>query len=117
MILENEIKRKLRRATTENIKTLLLFLESETVVTYDQIAKTTGLDKEKDSGRAVGGILSSLSRNKISNEPLIISVGPERGTRRLLWRLNNKAMIDSKSRESLKKIVLTIIDERSQYVQ
>ena len=87
---------------SEQIKILLLFLEQERkTITYEEIATQLGFkasEIDDKTGKSIGGILSTLRRNKINNEPLISSLGRILGTRRIQWRLNNKAFpIDART--------------------
>ncbi len=110
MITSADFKKKLRKATTDNVSSIKLFLETEGVVTYEQIEKTVG--KKEDMGRTIGGILSSLSRTIIENEPLIIPLGPSEDSRRLLWKLNPAIAGDPGHQRELLKVAEEVLEER-----
>lgn len=110
MINSVDFKKKLRKATTDNVSSTKLFLETDGVVTYEQIEKVVG--KKEDMGRTIGGILSSLSRTIIDNEPLIIPLGPSEDSRRLLWKLNPAITPNSDHRNELLKAATEVLEER-----
>ncbi len=88
-------RKAIRNWPSEQIKILLLFLEQgDKTITYDDIATQIGLkasEIDNKTGKSIGGILSALRRNKINKEPLISSLGRVLGTRRIQWKLNDKA--------------------------
>lgn len=110
MITSADFKKKLRKATTDNVSSIRLFLETEGVVTYEQIEKVVG--KKDDMGRTIGGILSSLSRTSIEGEPLIISLGPSEDSRRLLWKLNPAITENAEHRKELLVAAEQVMEER-----
>src|SRR4030043_2005181 len=110
MITSVDFKKKLRKATTDNVSSIKLFLETENVVTYEQIEKAVG--KKDDMGRTIGGILSSLSRTNIESEPLIIPLGPSEDSRRLLWKLNPAIIKNPEHKEELLKAAEEVLQER-----
>ena len=115
MVTSQEFKKRLRKATTENVKTIQVFLESEGVVPYEKIANVIG-KSEKDTGRAIGGILSALSRTIIDGEPLIIPLGPSgdpNSNRRLLWKINPKIIETNEQRQELKRAAEEVLEERA----
>lgn len=110
MITSIDFKKKLRKATTDNVSSIKLFLETDGVITYEQIEKVIG--KKEDMGRTIGGILSSLSRTNIEGEPLIIPLGPSNDSRRLLWKLNPAIIGNTEHRDELLKVTNEVLQER-----
>lgn len=110
MITPQEFKKKLRKATTDNVSSIKVFLETPGTVTYEQIEKAVG--EKDDMGRTIGGILSSLSRTIIDGEPLIIPLGPSEDSRRLLWKLNPAIVDSTEHREQLLKATQEVLQER-----
>lgn len=110
MITSSDFKKKLRKATTDNVSSIQLFLESDGIVTYEQIEKAIG--KKEDMGRTIGGILSSLSRTNIDGEPLIIPLGPSDDSRRLLWKLNPAIVGSTEHKQELLKVATEVLQER-----
>jgi hypothetical protein len=114
MITSQEFKKKLRRATTETVRAMHLFLKSDETVNYDQIAKILD-NKEVELGRAVGGVLSTLSRTLIEEEPFIIPLGPDRSDpqnkRRMIWKLNPNA-VSPELKPQLKQVAAEVLQER-----
>jgi len=112
-----DYKKRLRKSTTEIVNTSLLFLESERPVTYSQILEATGKSEtDKDIGRTIGGILSTLSRTILDGEPFIISLGPDasqgkEGKRRLLWKLNPK-VVSEDSKSDFQEAAREVLEER-----
>lgn len=117
MITSEEYKKRLRKATNEIVSAFLLFLQSDGVVTYNQIVEATGKsEKDEDIGKAVGGILSTLSRTVLDGEPFIIPLGPDPSQpdetkRRLLWKFNPK-VADEKTKSELQQVVKEVLEER-----
>jgi len=115
MITSQEFKKKLRKATTDNVSSIKVFLEASGSVNYEQIEKV--IEKKEDMGRTIGGILSSLSRTVIEGESLIIPLGPDpsqpkESTRRLLWKLNPAIVGSSEHQEELLKVTKEVLLER-----
>lgn len=109
-----KFKKRLRKSTTANVKSVLLFLQSSDPVTFNDIAKVVKASGEvKDLGRAVGGILSTLSRTIFDDEPFIIPVGREsKGSRRLLWKFNPSVIKKDEQKQKLILIAEQVIKER-----
>lgn len=81
---------------------------------YADIAKCLGINPEKvteKEGKSIGGILSTLKRNKYQDKSLIISLGRKLGSRRQQWKLNPKTFTARIRREILNTID-QIIKER-----
>lgn len=116
MVSPQEYKKRLRKATTEIVSTSLLFLESNGTVNYKQILQATGKsEKDEDIGRAIGGILSTLSRTVLDGEPFIIPLGPDpsdkENKRRLLWKLNPK-VVNEETKPEFLQAAMDILEER-----
>lgn len=109
------MKDKIRAWPMENLKVLSLFLKKESeAVRYDDIAKTLGINLEKTTGKegkSIGGILSTLRRNKYQTKPLIISLGRTLGSRRQQWRLNT-SIFPTQARQEVLNTIDQLIRER-----
>ena len=56
-------------------------------------------------GKSLGGIFSSLSRQKVGNESLILAWGRAEGGRGLRWKLNTKIIEVKKLKEIIKEVL------------
>lgn len=113
--MEVDVFKKINNWPSESLRIFSLFLEEPNkILTYEDIANRLGLNPDKLSdieGKSIGGILSTLKRNKFNGEPFIISLGRLLGERRLQWRLNRAF-----NEETLSKLlshVNEILKERS----
>jgi hypothetical protein len=71
------------------------------IIEANESVKEVGL-----KGKNLGGIFSSLSRQKIGNEGLILAWGRAENGRGLRWRLNTKLV----NQKELKKAIKEILD-------
>jgi hypothetical protein len=84
------------------IKALDVLASSEDgIIEANDSVKEIGLE-----GKNLGGIFSSLSRQKVSGESLILAWGRAEGGRGLRWKLNTK-LVDKKE---LKKAIVEILE-------
>lgn len=97
------MKNKLSRFSYNQLLLLQYFLKhSGEVVTVKQIAKSTPL-----SSKALGGVLSSLSRTKFRSISLIEPMGKARDGVGLRWKLNNNIIDASSARKEVKQLLAT----------
>lgn len=94
----DEIEKKIHRLSQLQLKTLLLFTKSNNGLIHHP--ETVG----GKTGKALGGIFSSLTRRKIGNECLIFPWGKDENGR-LRWKLNTKII----SQERLEKILKELL--------
>ncbi len=105
-LTEEKVEKRLRKFTFEKLKVLAFLVNhSASLVSSKDIASGSGT-----ANKELGGILSSLSRTKIDNEPIIIAVvrGQDSG---MIWRFNESAF----PKEEVRKATKTIIKEVSPY--
>ena len=78
------LERKIRRLSLNQLKALaLLCQQKDGLISSTKIGGKLGL-----KGKSLGGIFSSLSRQRMQGRPLIIPFGREPGGRGLYWRIN-----------------------------
>lgn len=97
-----ELEQKLRNCTLAQLQTLLLFATTkELVVTTSEIGDSTSTIDPK----ALAGLVSSVSKIRINNEPLILKIGriPGEGTR---YRLNDDVISRSQLADILEKFYI-----------
>lgn len=70
------------------------------IVEAEDTSKKLGL-----KGKSLGGVFSSLSRQNINGEPLVLPRGRSVGGRGLRWILNEKVI----SRDKLKQVVKEVL--------
>lgn len=96
-----KLAKRVSRLSRNQLRALLVFANAPSgVVESREMAKKLGI-----SGKALGGLFSSLSRNNFQGQSLIIPLGKEEAGRGLRWRLN-KQVIDS---DRLKTIIEEIL--------
>jgi len=78
------VEAKIRRLSLNQLKALLLLSQEKRGLT----SSTSLGNKLGIKGKALGGIFSSLSRQRLAGKPLIIPFGREPGGRGLYWRVN-----------------------------
>jgi hypothetical protein len=92
---------KIRRLSLSQLKALwVLTTNKNGIVVAEDAAVTLGL-----RGKQLGGVFSSLSRQKIGEESLIEPWGRSEGGRGLRWKLNNKVIDREKLRAVLKEVL------------
>lgn len=94
---------KIYRMSLNQLKALEVLVESKDgmIEAYDSI-KLVGL-----KGKSLGGIFSSLSRQKIGKESLILPWGRSEAGRGLRWKLNTR-VVEVKEFRSIIKEVLSL---------
>jgi len=91
------VERKVRRLSLNQLRALQLLCQSP----HGLISSTASGKKIGVSGKSLGGVFSSLSRQRIANQPLILPFGRSETGRGLRWRLNDRLI----SRQKLKRTV------------
>ncbi len=96
----------LRRLSVKQLEALLTFIPSGSrtgeFLNVNRASASVHTAEDENKKKAVGGIISTLSKLKIENENLILAAGKdEEGMR---WILNEKVI----TREKLKEILLQI---------
>lgn len=97
------IEDKLHRLSPSQLRALLLLAKSKKGI-ISSTASSKNIGKE---GKALGGVFSSLSRQKINGERLVIPWGKAESGRGLKWKLNVKLI----SKDRLLKIVGELLNE------
>lgn len=95
------IEEKLRRFSFNQLRTLDFFVRRKDAVVTPKLLEQA----IKLKGKSLGGVLSSLSRTKVSGENLIIPVGRARDGSGLQWRLNRGVAEASTMAEELKELL------------
>ena len=96
------ITEKLHRLSLGQLKALRLVAQSKGgVVSSAAVGKKIGI-----RGKALGGLFSSLARQKIDKKPLILAWGRAPDGPGLRWRLNRELI----SRQELLKIINPILE-------
>ena len=90
-----KVEARIRRLSYNQLKALSVLCQNELGLASSSVAgKKIGI-----TGKALGGIFSSLSRQKIAGQPLLIPVGRDAAGRGLRWRLNTKLISVKRLRE------------------
>jgi len=100
--MSSSVENKLYRLSPAQLKALNLLSKSTKAV----ISSTASSLKIGKKGKALGGIFSSLSRQVISGEHLVIPWGKAENGRGLRWKLNIKLI----SQEKLLEITNQLLD-------
>ncbi len=87
---------KIRRMSLNQLEALKVLLENE-IIEADEVK--IGL-----AGKALGGVFSSLSRQKIGDEYLLMPWGRSEG-RGLRWKLNEKVVDKNRLKEVINEIL------------
>ena len=94
---------KIHRMSFNQLKALEVLAESKDgIIEANDSKEETGL-----KGKNLGGIFSSLSRQKIGDESLILAWGRAAGGRGLRWKLNTE-LVDQKELKKTIKEILTV---------
>lgn len=94
---------KIHRMSLSQLKALEVLAASKNgIIEANDSSRLVGL-----KGKSLGGIFSSLSRQKIGKESLILAWGRAEGGRGLRWKLNTK-LIDQKELKKVIKEILSI---------
>jgi len=86
---------RLYRLSQAQLRALYLLAQSKNGI----ISSVDSSEKINKKGKALGGVFSSLSRQKIGQEHLVLPWGKSESGRGLRWKLNEKLI---KSEELLK---------------
>jgi len=86
---------RLYRLSQAQLRALYLLAQSKNGI----ISSVDSSEKINKKGKALGGVFSSLSRQKIGQERLVLPWGKSESGRGLRWKLNEKLI---KSEELLK---------------
>lgn len=70
------------------------------------ISSTQSADRIGVTGKSLGGVFSSLSRQTVRKEPLIIPWGMTENSRGLRWKLNEKVI----SRNELLEVINRLLE-------
>ena len=100
--LNKAVENRLRRLSYNQLSALNMLANSQ----HGLVSSTFVGKKLNITGKPLGGIFSSLSRQKIYGELLIFPVGQAPDGRGLRWKLN-EAIISVKDLQKLTKSVLT----------
>jgi hypothetical protein len=93
---------KIHRMSLGQLKALeVLALSKDGIIEANDSVEEVGL-----KGKSLGGIFSSLSRQKIGNESLILAWGRAEGGRGLRWKLNTKLINQEELRKVIKEILI-----------
>lgn len=95
------IEDKLHRLSPSQLRALLLLAKSKNGV-ISSTASSKNIGKE---GKALGGVFSSLSRQKINNGKLVIPWGKAESGRGLRWKLNTKLIAQKRLLEVTKELL------------
>jgi hypothetical protein len=92
-----KVEARIRRLSRNQLKVLAVLCQNEFgLASSSATGKRIGI-----TGKALGGVFSSLSRQKIAGKPLLVPFGRDSSGRGLRWKLNTKLI----SISELKKIV------------
>ena len=80
----NPVTNRLHRLSSNQLRALLLLAQSS----HGVISSTESGKKIGVSGKALGGVFSSLARQKINKKPLIVPWGKSNIGQGLRWKLN-----------------------------
>ncbi len=95
------VEAKIRRLSLNQLKALLLLCQQERgLVSSTKLGQKLGIQ-----GKSLGGVFSSLSRQRLAGRPLIIPFGREPGARGLCWRVNPEVI----SAQELAQLVESIL--------
>lgn len=95
------VETKLRRLSLDQLKALLILCRHRRPVFSQLVGK-----KMARRGKSLGGIFSSLSRQQIKKQPLILPYGRVRGKRNLRWRFNEEIVSARQAAQIIEKILL-----------
>ncbi len=93
----------IRRLSIHQLKALNLLSKSSSL----SLTSSNSFKKIGKSGKALGGIFSSLSRRDFGDQKLLLPWGRSEGGRGLNWKLNEKLISREKLREITDEILST----------
>lgn len=99
----NTIECKLHRMSPDQLKALFLLAKS----TQGIISSTDSAPQIGKKGKSLGGLFSSLARQQINGEPLVLPWGRPVNGHGLRWKLNEKLISQSRLLEITKKLLAT----------
>lgn len=97
----DKVENRLHRLSPNQLRALQVLAKSSKGI----VSSTFSGNKIGIKGKSLGGVFSSLSRQKIDAKPLIIAWGKSADGRGLRWRLNVKLI----SKKRLLKIVSELL--------
>jgi hypothetical protein len=95
------IESRLHRLSSNQLRALLVLAKS----TNGIISSTASGKEIKAVGKSLGGVFSSLSRQKIGEEHLVFPWGKAADGRGLRWRLNAKLISQKRLLEIVKELL------------
>ncbi|OGK21473.1 hypothetical protein A3C23_05060 [Candidatus Roizmanbacteria bacterium RIFCSPHIGHO2_02_FULL_37_13b] len=95
------IEYKLHRMSPNQLKALFLLAKSEQGI----ISSSNSAPQIGKKGKALGGVFSSLARQNINGEPLVLPWGRPENNRGLKWKLNEKIITKSRLLEVVKELL------------
>jgi hypothetical protein len=94
------IENKVRRLSRDQLRALLVFSNAPNgVVDSGVMSKKLGIN-----GKPLGGLFSSLSRQRLNGQNLIIPLGRQESGRGLRWRLNKEVVETDQLRNLIEEI-------------
>lgn len=97
----DRIEAKIRRLSVSQLKALSILVKSP----HGLVSSTAAGEKIGITGKSLGGVFSSLSRQKIGKQSLVVPFGRDSSGRGLRWKLNT----DLVSVKKLKVIVTELL--------
>jgi len=91
------VENRLHRLSPSQLRALLLLAKSEN----GMISASASSDSIGKKGKALGGVFSALSRQKIGEDRFVLPWGKMENGRDLRWKLNEKLV----SKELLLKVI------------
>ena len=87
--------------STSQLRALKVLVESK-----DGVIEAYDTEKELGlSGKALGGVFSSLSRQKVNNQNLVLAWGRSQSGRGLKWKLNKQVINKYEIERIIKEIL------------
>lgn len=108
MVLDDQLENQFRRFTIEKLQVLHAIISHSSPVVSSEWVSTKANIKDRE----LGGVLSSLSRSKVDNEPLILPVARS-SSEGMIWRFNESIV----SRKQANDLVEKILKEIEPYLQ
>ena len=97
----DQVEAKIRRLSISQLKVLSILVKNP----HSLMSSTPTGEKIGITGKALGGVFSSLSRQKINKQSLLTPFGRDSSGRGLRWKLNTNLI----SVKKLKKIVQDLL--------
>ena len=95
------MKRKIAFFSLEQLQLLALLLEhGERPLGIQEISH-----KLKFKGESLGGLISSLTRNKFRGEPLIEPWGRDKGSVGMRWRFNSRSIEANIAKDEVNRLI------------